>query len=346
MMTMRTRLLVLLLLLAPTTAMAQNAGSWEFGVSAGALYNDGHLVGVMHNNGFLNASQRLIPTFGGRLGANVSDHVGISVGAMWSSQMWWTWNGTLGGIKTGTRYLAPFVNATWTPWRSGFSPFVMGGAQFSRVTSPWGDQAGRVRHTVWGTNAGGGFRIMMGDHAALRLAAQVAVEHYDWPTQLYGRRTMYSPSATIGWSYFTRGYRKHTDTVTHWMPAPSTRIRVDTLWRERIVLKDTLVLEGVTFAFDSSVLTPDTKSILDGVAVQMVDAKWKEMRWEVAGYASVPGESAYNQALSERRAQAVRAYLISHGVPADRLSVHGYGEESPKFLGDWRNQRVALLRNH
>jgi outer membrane protein OmpA-like peptidoglycan-associated protein len=50
----------------------------------------------------------------------------------------------------------------------------------------------------------------------------------------------------------------------------------------------------------------------------------------VAGYTSAAGTEEYNQDLSERRATAVRNYLISEGIIApDRLSIIGYGEEDP-----------------
>ena len=60
-------------------------------------------------------------------------------------------------------------------------------------------------------------------------------------------------------------------------------------------------------------------------------------------------EAEYNMALSQRRAESVRAYLVSRGVPDWRLVPRGYGETNPKYPNDsegrnWRNRRVELRR--
>jgi OOP family OmpA-OmpF porin len=54
----------------------------------------------------------------------------------------------------------------------------------------------------------------------------------------------------------------------------------------------------------------------------------------VQGYTDAQGSLAYNEALSQNRAETVRAYLVSHGVPADRLTATGFGPRNPVATND------------
>ena len=65
----------------------------------------------------------------------------------------------------------------------------------------------------------------------------------------------------------------------------------------------------------------------------------------VSGYADKEtGSAAYNQKLSEERAQAVAEYLESKGVKADRLIVKGYGATVQPFSGNIENNRVVVIK--
>lgn len=109
----------------------------------------------------------------------------------------------------------------------------------------------------------------------------------------------------------------------------------------------TLVLEGVNFDFDKAVIRPQDYAKLD----QNVDAlkAWGDVDVEVAGHTCNIGTEEYNLGLSQRRAEAVRNYLVSKGVSADRLTVRGYGESRPAVSnatreGRVQNRRVELVR--
>jgi len=70
---------------------------------------------------------------------------------------------------------------------------------------------------------------------------------------------------------------------------------------------------------------------------------------EVGGYTDSTGSPAYNQELSERRAQSVADYLTSHGISGGRLTVKGYGEANPVADNKTRegrahNRRVVVHR--
>lgn len=109
----------------------------------------------------------------------------------------------------------------------------------------------------------------------------------------------------------------------------------------------TVVLEGVNFETASANLTDQSYVTLDRVAASL--AGHSELRVQVAGYTDSRGSDAYNQRLSQARAEAVRGYLIRRGVAADRLSARGFGESNPidsnaTTDGLARNRRVELHR--
>jgi len=94
---------------------------------------------------------------------------------------------------------------------------------------------------------------------------------------------------------------------------------------EKVVV---LALEDVHFDFNQSTLKPEAKSILKRNIQLLIDNPKAKVR--VAGYTSASGTEEYNQKLSERRATAVKEYLIEEGViTRERLTKIGYGESSP-----------------
>jgi outer membrane protein OmpA-like peptidoglycan-associated protein len=89
-----------------------------------------------------------------------------------------------------------------------------------------------------------------------------------------------------------------------------------------------LAFEDIHFDFDKSTLTKEARVILKrNVQILKENPKAKV---RIAGYTSASGTEAYNQKLSERRAKAVKDYLIEEGIiTPDRLSKIGYGETNP-----------------
>jgi outer membrane protein OmpA-like peptidoglycan-associated protein len=102
---------------------------------------------------------------------------------------------------------------------------------------------------------------------------------------------------------------------------------------------------NITFALNSSDLNGQFFNALDGVS--MVLKEYDKTVIEVAGHTDSSGSDQYNQALSERRAQAVAGYLSSHGVKTQRLITIGAGESHPVASNDTeagrsQNRRVEL----
>jgi peptidoglycan-associated lipoprotein len=89
-----------------------------------------------------------------------------------------------------------------------------------------------------------------------------------------------------------------------------------------------IVFEDVHFDFDRYTLRPDAARILDEAVKALGENP--NLRVEIEGHTCNIGTAEYNLALGERRAVAVREYLTTRGVGADRLRTVSYGEERPK----------------
>ncbi|MBM4117542.1 hypothetical protein FJ251_07305, partial [bacterium] len=112
-------------------------------------------------------------------------------------------------------------------------------------------------------------------------------------------------------------------------------------------IKGALILEGVHFLTGSAELAPDSRVVLDTVARSLL--AYPEVRIEIQGHTDSAGSAASNEALSLRRAEAVRDYLIGQGVAAARLRAVGYGERFPiasnsTAAGQAENRRVEVHR--
>lgn len=81
------------------------------------------------------------------------------------------------------------------------------------------------------------------------------------------------------------------------------------------------------FAFDQSALQPEGKAMLDDFVLQLNGATYETI--SATGHADRFGSPDYNQKLSERRANAVKDYLITKQVLASRITVEGKGETQP-----------------
>jgi OOP family OmpA-OmpF porin len=101
----------------------------------------------------------------------------------------------------------------------------------------------------------------------------------------------------------------------------------------------------VLFDFDKSVVKPAGKAKLDELA-----AKVRDINLEVViaiGHTDSIGSDAYNQKLSVRRAESVKAYLVSKGVEPNRIYTEGKGEKQPVASnktkdGRQKNRRVEI----
>jgi outer membrane protein OmpA-like peptidoglycan-associated protein len=104
----------------------------------------------------------------------------------------------------------------------------------------------------------------------------------------------------------------------------------------------------VYFAFDTAVLRPEGEEALDELAQAMMSDEMRDDGFVIEGHTDAVGTESYNQGLSERRAAAVREYLMtSGGVQGSRLSTVGYGEDrllDPANPESGTNRRVRVRR--
>ena len=84
----------------------------------------------------------------------------------------------------------------------------------------------------------------------------------------------------------------------------------------------------VLFAYDRSDMSAKFRREVDQLITVM--KKYPVMKVEVAGHTDAKGSDSYNQALSKRRANAVRDYMMRNGIEASRIKSVGYGEARPK----------------
>ena len=106
-----------------------------------------------------------------------------------------------------------------------------------------------------------------------------------------------------------------------------------------------ITLEGVNFELNSARLTPSSREVLDAVAADL--KKYPRLRIELQGHTDSTGSDSYNLDLSQRRAEAVRDYLIEQGVSPQQLTAKGYGETEPiadnsTAAGRAANRRVVM----
>lgn len=104
-------------------------------------------------------------------------------------------------------------------------------------------------------------------------------------------------------------------------------------------------LPDVTFAVDSTTISPSFRAALDEVAASL--QKYPNSLVDVMGHTDSTGSDSYNLDLSRRRAESVATYLASRGVSRARLATVGYGEQYPRAdnsteQGRALNRRVEI----
>jgi len=114
-----------------------------------------------------------------------------------------------------------------------------------------------------------------------------------------------------------------------------------------VTAKEIRITQQIQFDFNKATVKPVSFPILD--AIRDVLADNANIRLEVQGHTDNAGQNAYNLKLSQQRADAVRAYLVSHGIDAKRLTSKGYGMTQPLMPNNTEgnralNRRVQFIR--
>ena len=128
-------------------------------------------------------------------------------------------------------------------------------------------------------------------------------------------------------------------------PAPAPKPEPKPEPKPKPVAEKVTFAADVLFDFDKSVVKPEGKSKLDDLS-----NKVKGINLEVViaiGHADSIGSDAYNQKLSVRRAESIKAYLVSKGIEPNRIYTEGKGEKQPVADnktkdGRAKNRRVEI----
>ena len=107
-----------------------------------------------------------------------------------------------------------------------------------------------------------------------------------------------------------------------------------------------VALYGIQFDFDKATLKPESDPVLQQVLAVMKAAKTS---FEIDGHTDNVGKSDYNLKLSQSRADAVKAWLVKHGIADKRLTTQGFGDKVPLVPNDndkarAKNRRVELKK--
>lgn len=314
--------------LLPAFAQAEiKAGSFELSPFAG--YN------------FFQSKQNLKdrPIFGGRLGYNITNRFGLE--------------GTVEYMKTRVddqnqeftrkgQFTTPINSVKITSYHldllyhfmpeSNFNPFIVGGYGRTHYSPSNNDK------DMTAFNFGVGAKYWVAENIALRFDLR------DNMVSEVFRHRYHNISATAGVVFRFGGQSRSTPRLVQAEAAPAKKVvilvadepapkiveKVKVIAAEPKIEEKVIILafEDIHFDFDDATLNPEAKRVLRESIQTLKDNPKAKVR--IAGYTSAAGSKEYNQELSEKRATAVRDYLIAEGIiTPDRLSTIGFGQTRP-----------------
>lgn len=121
----------------------------------------------------------------------------------------------------------------------------------------------------------------------------------------------------------------------------------DDVIRETIKVGEVMILEGINFETNSAEISGGSEEILTKALNTMRNNPNIEV--EISGHTDSRGSNSANQSLSERRANSVKAWLVSNGIDGNRITTVGYGEDQPIAPNDspenmLKNRRIEFKR--
>jgi outer membrane protein OmpA-like peptidoglycan-associated protein len=133
-------------------------------------------------------------------------------------------------------------------------------------------------------------------------------------------------------------------------PTPAPAPPEPPLTKVRVRHGSLQLFEKIYFETAKATIKPISYAILDAVAATLATNPQLDLV-EIQGHADERGDDDYNLQLTQDRAQAVKQYLVDHGISADRLMASGYGETRPLCRAHdedcWSaNRRVELIILH
>jgi len=105
-----------------------------------------------------------------------------------------------------------------------------------------------------------------------------------------------------------------------------------------------VMIDNIFYDFDKATLRPESTAALDKLVLLLQENP--NVTIELSAHCDYKGSAEYNKRLSQRRAEAVVAYLIEHGIEQDRLTPVGYGKEKPKTIRKKLTETYPFLKEN
>jgi outer membrane protein OmpA-like peptidoglycan-associated protein len=102
-----------------------------------------------------------------------------------------------------------------------------------------------------------------------------------------------------------------------------------------------VLIENIFYEFDKADLTPESTAALDQLVAMMNQNP--NITIELSAHCDYRGNDAYNERLSQRRAESVVNYMIAHGIKTERMTPRGYGESRPKVVTKKMTEKYPWL---
>lgn len=221
------------------------------------------------------------------------------------------------GAHAGPRLAAPLGTRTevYATWQGGVFTGLAGNTPISR--------------TSWGYSTGGGLNLRLTDEFLIGAFAR-----YNWLDQRVNGGDVKYVSGGLSLTYNVAAPEAPAPVAQAAAPPPAAK-----------PAKRKIVLRGVHFDFDKATIRSDARPVLNEAIATLKQEGGVAVI--VEGHTDSKGTDAYNQNLSERRAIAVRDYLIAGGISPRRITAEGLGESMPVASnntddGRAQNRRVEL----
>jgi OOP family OmpA-OmpF porin len=325
------------------TASADDAfeGSWYLVPGVSYLNTDSDLDADNGHGGFL------------KIGKELSEHWDVQIGAGHARA-----DEDLNIAGAGGKYKQTLlgVDALYMFSRDKFRPFLSAGLGLARNNLDYDINGLNIgdKKTSWMANVGLGAQYLFNEHVGL----QADLRHVWSRADLGSNAGAFglSDPGTVGNTYFNLGgiirfgvpkqavaeapAPEPVMAAPEPAPAPAPAPVVEKVCKPKV--ERFLLSSEILFGFDKDKLKPEGLQVLDNDVIPKVKGEPFEVVF-VTGHTDLLGSNEYNDALSLRRAEAVKSYMISQGVEAGIISAYGAGESTPVEICSDKLPRKQLI---
>lgn len=149
-----------------------------------------------------------------------------------------------------------------------------------------------------------------------------------------------NPGVTYLFMATCKGYLNHQEEIK---ALPNPRESTDSTLQFALAnISAPTLIDNIFYDFNKATLRDSSKTALDHLVALLKENG--NVTIELSAHCDYKGSAEYNKRLSQRRAEAVVAYLIQHGIAADRLTPVGYGKEKPKIIKKKLTEKYKWLK--